>query len=313
MVNKNSKIFLAGHNGMVGSAILDELKIRKFKNIITVEKNKVDLRNQQEVFKFLKKKKPEAVIIAAAKVGGIYANNNYKAEFIYDNLQIQNNLIHGSYLVGVKNLIFLGSSCIYPKNCKQPIKESYLLSNYLEKTNDAYAIAKIAGIKLCQSYNIQYKTNYKCLLPCNAYGPNDNYDEKNSHFFPAIIKKIIDAIRRSDNHILIWGDGKPKRELIFSYDIADAVIYFLNKKTKDDIINIGTNDEKTILMFTKYIMQFLKVDLDIKFKNKNLKGTLRKKLDTTLAKKYGWQSKTPIRKGLSITISDYIQKNILRN
>ena len=313
MVNKNSKIFLAGHNGMVGSAILDELKIRKFKKIITVEKNKVDLRNQQEVFKFLKKKKPEAVIIAAAKVGGIYANNNYKAEFIYDNLQIQNNLIHGSYLVGVKNLIFLGSSCIYPKNCKQPIKESYLLSNYLEKTNDAYAIAKIAGIKLCQSYNIQYKTNYKCLLPCNAYGPNDNYDEKNSHFFPAIIKKIIDAIRRSDNHISIWGDGKPKRELIFSYDIADAVIYFLNKKTKDDIINIGTNDEKTILMFTKYIMQFLKVDLDIKFKNKNLTGTLRKKLDTTLAKKYGWQSKTPIRKGLSITISDYIQKNILRN
>ena len=196
MISKKSKIFLAGHKGMVGSAVLNTLKSRNYKNIITIEKQKLDLRNQNKVRRFLEKARPHAVIVAAAKVGGIYANNQYKADFIYDNLQIQNNLINGSYQAGVKNLIFLGSSCIYPKNCKQPIKENYLLSGSLEKTNDAYAIAKIAGIKLCESYNQQYKLNYKCLLPCNAYGPNDNYDEKNSHFFPAIIKKIIDAVKK---------------------------------------------------------------------------------------------------------------------
>ena len=213
----------------------------------------------------------------------------------------------------MNDLIFLGSSCIYPKNCKQPIKEQFLLSNYLEETNDAYAVAKIAGIKLCQSYNQQYKTNYKCLLPCNAFGPNDNYDEKNSHFFPALINKIIDATKRKKNYITIWGDGTPKRELIFSYDLADAIIYFLNKKTKEDLINIGTKDEKSIYDFAKYIMNFLKVDLKIKFKNKHLKGTYRKKLDTSLARKYGWTSKTPMSQGLSITISDYLEHHIFNN
>ena len=280
MISKKSKIFLAGHKGMVGSAVLDTLKSRNYSNIITIEKKKLDLRNQNKVKKFLEKKRPHAVIVAAAKVGGIYANNEYKADFIYDNLQIQNNLINGSYKAGVKNLIFLGSSCIYPKNCKQPIKENYLLSGSLEETNDAYAIAKIAGIKLCESYNQQYKLNYKCLLPCNAYGPNDNYDEKNSHFFPAIIKKIIDAVKENKKHITIWGDGTPKRELIFSYDLADAIIFFLNKRTKENVINIGTKDEKSIYEFTKYVMNFLKVNLKIRFENKNLKGTFRKKLDT---------------------------------
>ena len=312
MITKKSKIFLAGHKGMVGSAVLNTLKSRNYSNIITVEKTELDLRNQNKVKKFLKNVRPKAVIVAAAKVGGIYANNKYKAEFIYDNLQIQNNLINGSYLAGVKNLIFLGSSCIYPKKSKQPIKENYLLSGALEKTNDAYAIAKIAGIKLCESYNEQYKLNYKCLLPCNAYGPNDNYDEKNSHFFPALIKKIIDAIKKNNKYITIWGDGNPKRELIFSYDLADAIIFFLNKKTKENIINIGTKDEKSIYEFTQYIMKFLKVNLKIKFKNKNLKGTFRKKLDTKLAKKYGWVAKTNLSKGLSITISDYLEHNILK-
>lgn len=312
MISKKSKIFLAGHKGMVGSAVLDTLKLRNYSNIITIEKKKLDLRNQNKVTKFLEKKRPHAVIVAAAKVGGIYANNKYKADFIYDNLQIQNNLINGSYKAGVKNLIFLGSSCIYPKNCKQPIKENYLLSGSLEKTNDAYAIAKIAGIKLCESYNQQYKLNYKCLLPCNAYGPNDNYDEKNSHFFPAIIKKIIDAVKENKKHITIWGDGTPKRELIFSYDLADAIIFFLNKRTKENVINIGTKDEKSIYEFTKYVMNFLKVNLKIRFKNKNLKGTFRKKLDTNLAKKYGWVSKISLSKGLSITISDYLEQNILK-
>ena len=297
---------------MIGSAILNTLKERKFKNVITIEKKKLDLRDQKKVNYFLNKIKPNAVIIAAAKVGGINANNKFKANFIYDNLQIQNNLIHSSYLNGVKNLIFLGSSCIYPKNCKQPIKEKYILSNYLEKTNDAYAVAKIAGIKLCESYNYQYNTNYKCLLPCNAYGPNDNYNLESSHFFPALIKKITDSIKKNNTHINLWGDGTPKREMIFSYDLADAVIYFLNKKTKENIINIGTKDEETINYFAKYIMKSLQVNLKIKYEKKNLKGTLRKKLDTSLASKYGWKPKTSLNKGLKITLSDFLEYNMLR-
>ena len=194
-MNKNSKIFLAGHNGLVGSAILRILKKNKYKNIITKPKKKLNLLDQNKTFKFLKKNEIDHVIIAAAKVGGIKANNDFKADFIYRNLQIQNNLIHGSYLANIKNLLFLGSSCIYPKNCKQPMKESYLLTNTLEKTNEPYAIAKIAGIKMCESYNYQYKTNYKCIMPTNTFGPNDNYDTHNSHFFPALLKKIILAKR----------------------------------------------------------------------------------------------------------------------
>ena len=196
MITQKSRVFLSGHNGMVGSAILRKLKNLKYKNIFTQTRKQLDLRNQSKVYKYLSKIKPDAVIIASAKVGGIEANNNLKAEFIFDNLSIQNHLIDGSYKNGVKNLIFLGSSCVYPKESKQPIKEKYLLSNYLEKSNDAYAIAKIAGIKMCESYNSQYKLNYKSLMPCNAYGINDNYDSKNSHFFPALIKKIIDARKK---------------------------------------------------------------------------------------------------------------------
>ena len=190
MISSNSKIYVAGHNGLVGSAILRKLKIKGFKNVIFRSKKQLDLKNQTNVLKFLKRNKPDFIFIAAAKVGGIYSNNKYKAEYIYDNLIIQSNLIHSAYLSGVKNLIFLGSSCIYPRNCKQPIKESYLLTGKLEETNDSYAIAKIAGIKMCESYNAQYKTNYKCLMPTNTFGPNDNYDTMNSHFFPALIKKI---------------------------------------------------------------------------------------------------------------------------
>ena len=192
MIKLNSKIYVAGHRGLVGSAIVRELKKNGYTNIIISNRKKIDLTNQAEVLKFLKKKKPDFIFIAAAKVGGIYANNRFKAEFIYENIAIQSNLIHGAYLAGVKNLIFLGSSCIYPKNCKQPIKEEYLLTGKLEPTNDAYAVAKIAGIKMCQSYNDQYKTNFKCLMPTNTFGPNDNYNALNSHFVPALIKKVHD-------------------------------------------------------------------------------------------------------------------------
>ena len=232
MINKKSKIYVAGHKGLVGSAILRKLKSKKYSNLLYRTKSQLDLTNQLAVFNFLKRFKPDAVIIAAAKVGGIHANNSFKADFIYDNLTIQNNLIHGSYKAGVKNLIFLGSSCVYPKKCKQPIKEEYLLSGFLEKTNEPYAIAKIAGINLCSSYNEQYNLNYKCLMPCNSYGVNDNYDPNSSHFLPALIRKIIHAIKNKDDHIKIWGSGKPLREVIISDDIADACVFFLKKKNK---------------------------------------------------------------------------------
>ena len=246
MINKNSKIFVAGHNGMIGSAILKKLKDLKYKNVFFQTRSQLNLIDQKKVFNYFKKLKPDAIILAAAKVGGIKANNEKRAEFIYENLSIQNNIIHSSFKNGVKDLIFLGSSCVYPKNSKIPIKENYLLSNYLEKTNEPYAIAKIAGINLCESYNHQYGVNYKCLMPCNAYGINDNYDPDGSHFLPALIRKIIEAIKTNKEFIQIWGSGKPLRELIFSEDIADACVYFLNKKTNHTLINVGSGVEKSI-------------------------------------------------------------------
>ena len=235
----------------------------------------------------------------------------YRGEFIYDNLAIQNNVIHSSYISGTKNLVFLGSSCIYPKLSQIPIKEKYLLSGFLEKTNEPYAIAKIAGIKLCESYNHQYKLNYKCLMPCNAYGVNDNYNPLSSHFFPALIKKTIDSIKNKKYTLEIWGNGKSLRELIFSDDIADACIYFLKRKTKDSLINIGTGEDKSITEYAKIIMEHLGVKLDIIYNYKKPNGTFRKVLDVSLARKYGWKYKTSLKKGLSITINDYLKKSLV--
>ena len=312
MINKNSKIFLAGHKGMVGSAILRKLKDLNYKNIYYQSKTHLNLIDQKKVLKYFSKIKPNAVILAAAKVGGIKANNEKRAEFIFENLSIQNNVINASYKNGVKDLIFLGSSCVYPKNSKIPIKEEYLLSNYLEKTNEPYAIAKIAGINLCESYNIQYGVNYKCLMPCNAYGINDNYDPNASHFLPALIRKIINALKTNKDHIKIWGSGKPLRELIFSDDIADACIYFLNKNTKHSLINIGTGVEKSVNDYAKYIMKHLGVNLKIKHEKVKLDGTFRKLMDSSLAKKYGWKFKTNLDVGLSITINDYLKNQIFK-
>ena len=232
MINKKSFIFVSGHNGLVGSAVLRRLKFFGYKNIIYRSKKQLNLKNQSKVFNFFKNNKIDAVINAAGKVGGIYANDKYKAEFIYDNITIQNNIIHACYENKIKDLIFLGSSCIYPRDAKQPIKEKYLLTGELEKTNEPYAIAKIAGIKMCESYNFQYKTNYKCLMPCNLYGPNDNYNLENSHFLPALISKIHSAKNKKQFFFKLWGTGKPKRELMFVDDLADACIYFLKKKQK---------------------------------------------------------------------------------
>ena len=309
-MNNKSRIFLAGHKGLVGSAILRLLKKKNYKNIITKPHNKLDLLDQKKTFSFLKKNKINVVIIAAAKVGGIKANNNFKAEFIYNNLQIQNNLIHGSYLAGIKDLLFLGSSCIYPKNSKQPMKESYLLSSSLEKTNEPYSIAKIAGIKMCESYNYQYKTNYKCLMPTNTFGPNDNYDSQESHFIPALIKKIIIAKKLNKKSIVLWGTGKSKREIIYVDDIAEATIFFLKRNTKDTFINIGSNYEMTIAGYANFIKKIIYPKLKIKFdNNKSLDGVKRKLMDSSLARSYGWKPKHDLNNSIINLYKTLKEKN----
>ena len=310
MINLNSKIYLAGNKGLVGSAILRKLRIKGYKNIILVDRKKLDLLNQKKVYSFLKKKKPKFVFIAAALVGGIYSNSTNKANFIYQNLTIQNNLIHGAYLAGIKNLIFLGSSCVYPRLSKQPIKEDYLLNGKLEKTNDAYAIAKIAGIKMCESYNRQYKTNYKCLMPTNTFGPNDNYDELNSHFFPALIKKLHNIKLKKKNELVLWGNGQAKREVIYVDDLADACIYFMKKKTKETLINIGSGRDYKIKEYAKIFSKVITPNLSFKIKYDLSKpnGTPRKLLDVSLAKKYGWTKKTELTKAIKYTYEDFVKK-----
>ena len=309
MIFKISKIFVTGHNGLVGSAVLRRLDHHGYKNIITVERKKLDLRNQEKVFHFFKKNKIDAVINAAGTVGGIYANNKYKADFIYDNLAIQNNVIHACFKNKVKSLIFLGSSCVYPRNSKQPIKEKYLLTGELEKTNEPYAIAKIAGIKMCESYNFQHKTNFKCLMPCNLYGPNDNYEIKTSHFFSALIAKAILAKKNRKKNIVLWGSGKPKRELMYVDDLADACIFFLNKKTKETLINIGSSYDLTILSYAKFILKKLNLDCKINFDKSKSDGTPRKIIDSSIAHKHGWLPKIKLNEGFDLTLKSYL-KNI---
>ena len=307
-ISKNSKIFVAGHNGLVGSALLRRLKFFGYKKILTVSKKKLDLRNQSFVEKFFKKNKPDVTINAAATVGGIYANNAFGADFIYNNLAIQTNIIHASYSNKVKSLIFLGSSCVYPKKCKQPIKEKYLLNGELEKTNEPYAVAKIAGIKMCESYNFQYKTNFKCLMPCNTYGPNDNYNLLTSHFFPALIAKIHKAKINKKNNIFLWGNGKAIRELMYVDDLADACIYFMNKKTNHSLINIGSGEEKTIKQYAKFIIKKLGLNLDIRFDNTKPNGTPRKILNSSLAKSYGWKPKISLEEGFERVYNSFLKK-----
>ena len=308
MIAKNSKIFVTGHKGLVGSSIVRRLKFHGYKNLILKTKNQLDLRNQNKVKNFFKKRKIDAVINAAATVGGIEANNKFRANFIYDNLSIQNNIIHSCYENKIKNLIFLGSSCIYPRNCKQPIKERYLLSGSLEKTNEAYAVAKIAGIKMCESYNFQYKTNYKCLMPCNLYGPNDNYNLETSHFFPALIAKIHQSIIKRTNILTLWGTGSPKRELMYVDDLADACIYFLNKQSKETLINVGSDNEMKIIEYAKFIIKELQLDLKIKLDRSKPDGTPRKIIDSSLARKYGWKPKVSLKEGFKKTYIDYLKK-----
>ena len=307
-MNNKKKIFLAGHKGMVGSAIYKKLKINGYKNILVRSRNELNLLDQNRTFRFLKKNKPHFVILAAARVGGIKANLKNKDKFIYENLQIQNNIIHGSYLAGVKNLFLLGSSCIYPKHCNQPMKEKYLLTGPLEETNDAYSIAKIAGLKMCEYYSKNYNLNFKSIMPPNLYGPNDNFDLETSHFYPALIKKIYLCKLNNSKKLIIWGTGKAKRELMFVEDFADAIIFFMKKKIKQPFLNIGTGKENSILWYAKYLMKKMKVKLKIKFDKTKPDGMPRKCLDISIAKTYGWKPINNLDKGFQITFNYFTKK-----
>ena len=308
MININSKIFIAGHNGMLGSSILRRLKKRGYTKIITIDKKKLDLRNQNLVRKFFKNRKPDAVIIAAAKVGGIRANIEYPANFISDNLQIQTNLISTSHACNVKKLVLFGSSCIYPKHLKKPIKESEIMTGVLEETNESYAIAKIAGIKMIESFNKQYNRNYICLMPCNLFGPNDNYDTQNSHFLPALIKKIYLASKKKGKNkiVKLWGTGKPLREVLHVDEVASACEFFLRKKIKNSLINIGSPIEMSIKNYAYLLKKKIDPEVKIKFNNdKKIDGVMRKKLNLSLANSYGWKSKMNFSKALDKIIEDF--------
>ena len=316
-MNKNDNIFVAGHKGLVGSAILRKLKQGGYKRLITISKNKLDLRNSHKVLKFLNKNKINVIFICSAKVGGIKANNTYPAEFIYDNLMIQNNLINCAYRNNVKKLLFLGSSCIYPKINKTSLTESDLLTGKLEPTNEPYAISKIAGIKMCESYNRQYGTDYRCVMPTNTYGPNDKYDPENSHVIPALLHKFHIAKINKKNKIKIWGSGRALREFIYVDDLADACIFLMNfnkKKYQKYIypmqshVNIGSGFEVSIKQLTKIIAKIVNYNGQIIFDNKMPDGTLKKTLNSNLLNKMGFKANTNIEQGLIKTYKHYINE-----
>ncbi len=307
MISKNSKIYIAGHNGMVGSAILRILKKKGYKNLLYKNSNKLDLRDQDSTYNFLKKNKPEIVFIASAKVGGILVNQKNKADFISDNLSIQNNLIIGSFKYKVKKLIFFSSSCAYPKDAPRPLKEKYLFNGKLEETNAPYAVAKLAGMKLCESYNNQYKTDFKTLVPCNLYGDNDNFDELSSHFFPALIRKIENFRKGKTKMIKLWGNGKAKRELMHVDDLAEAAVYFMKKKLKSDFINIGTGKQYSIIQYAKKICKHLDINPKFEFDLSKPNGMKTKVLDISVAKKFGWKSNITLKSGIERTYNYFIR------
>lgn len=348
-MNKDSKIYVAGHRGLVGSAIVENLKKKGYTNIIFKTHAELDLTNQEAVASFFATEKPEYVFLAAAKVGGIVANSVYRGEFIYDNLMIQNNVIHQSYLNGVKKLLFLGSTCIYPKNAPQPMKEEYLLTDTLEYTNEPYAIAKIAGIKTCESYNLQYGTNYISVMPTNLYGPNDNFDLEKSHVLPALIRKIylakmlnennFEAVLKNTKHkttedaqeylsnfgvsanaIEIWGSGKPKREFLWSEDMADACVFIMENRNFDDTyspeqkeirnthINIGTGKEISIEELAETIRKIIGFQGDLVFNTNKPNGTMRKLTDVSKLNAMGWKHRVELEEGIKILYNWYLNE-----
>lgn len=302
----DSKIFVAGHNGLAGSAIVRKLQNLGYINIITRSRSELDLMDQISVRKFFENERPEYVFLAAAKVGGILANDTYSGEFIYENLQIQNNVIHNSYVYGVKKLLFLGSNCIYPKICPQPIKEEYLLTGVLEPTNEAYAIAKIAGIKMCQSYRKQYGFNAVSIMPANLYGPNDNLDLETSHVFAAMIHKFLDAKKNNLSTVELFGDGSPRREFLHSDDLADACVYMMNNYDDYIPINVSSGEEHTIKEIASIIKEAVGYEGEIFWNTEKPNGTPRKKLDLSLIKSIGWEPKISLRNGLKQTLDWYL-------
>ena len=306
-MEKDAKIYIAGHRGMVGSAIHRKLVKEGFTNFITRTSKDLDLRNQQAVTDFFAQEKPDYVFLCAAKVGGIVANNTYRAEFLYDNLQIQNNVIHNSYLNGVKKLLFMGSSCIYPKMAPQPLKEEYLLTGLLEDTNEPYAIAKIAGIKMCDAYRAQYGCNYISVMPTNLYGYNDNYHPQNSHVLPALIRRFHEAKVNQVPTVTIWGTGSPKREFLFADDLAEACYYLMQNYSEPNLINIGTGHDLSIKDLAMLVKKTVGYDGNIDFDTTKPDGTPRKLMDVSKLHSWGWKHKIDLEEGLALAYQDFLK------
>ena len=307
-MEKTAKIYIAGHRGMVGSGLERKLRNEGYNNIVTKNSSELDLRNQQAVFDFFVKEKPEYVILAAAKVGGIHANNTYRAEFIYDNLMIEANIIHAAYLNKVTKLLFLGSSCIYPKMAPQPLKEEYLLSGYLESTNQPYAIAKIAGIEICDSYRAQYGCNFISAMPTNLYGTNDNYHPENSHVLPALIRRIVLAKKNNDPIVTIWGTGTPRREFLHVDDLADACYFLLQHFNEQGLVNIGCGKDVSIKELAKLIVAEVRYEGQLVFDTTKPDGTPRKLMDTSKINRLGWKAKISLKIGISSTLQEIKNK-----
>ena len=302
-MNKTDRIYIAGHNGMVGSAIIRKLKSEGYENLVIKNSNELDLRNQNAVNQFFENEKPDFVFLAAAKVGGILANNTFRAEFLYDNLMIETNVIHAAYQNKVKKLLFLGSSCIYPKIAKQPMNEDALLSGYLEATNEPYAIAKITGIKLCETYYEQYGCNFISAMPTNLYGPNDNYDLKNSHIIPALLRKFYEAIKENLSEVEVWGDGSPLREFLHVDDCADACVFIMENYSDKQFVNIGSGEEKSIKEVAETIKQKITFEGRIKYNTSYPNGTPRKLMDVTKIHNLGWKHEIYFAEGIDKTIA----------
>ena len=306
IVNPKSKIYIAGHKGMVGSSIVRRLEADGYSNLVMRTRTELDLLDQKAVNSFFEQERPEYVFLAAARVGGIWANKSYKADFIYENLEVQNNVLHAAWKYGVKKLLFLGSSCIYPKLCPQPIKEDYFMSGPLEETNDAYAVAKIAGIKMCQSYNEQYNTNFISVMPTNLYGPNDNFELANSHVLPALIRKFHDAKIEGKKGVIVWGTGSARREFLHVDDLADAVVFLMDHYNGSEIVNIGTGEDQSIKELAELIRSLIGYKGTIQWDASKPDGTPRKLLDVRRLHQLGWKHKYTLREGLTKTIDWFI-------
>jgi GDP-L-fucose synthase len=308
-MNKDSKIYIAGHRGMVGSAITRQLEQEGYTNLVLRTSKELDLRNQQAVFAFFETEKPEFVFLAAAKVGGIVANNTYRADFIYENLAIQNNIIHGAYLQGVKKLMFLGSSCIYPKMAPQPLKEESLLTGLLEPTNEPYAIAKIAGIKMCEAYHAQYGCNFISVMPTNLYGPNDNYDLQNSHVLPAMIRKFHEAKIKQDNAVYLWGSGSPMREFMYVDDLANACIFLMENYNDAGFINIGAGTDVSIKALAEMVKKIVGFEGELVWDSSKPDGTPRKLMDISKLHGLGWYHQIELEQGIALAYKDFLENH----